>query len=470
MTTPTKAQIHTTSFDSTDRLNLQPFCKRLEDYLIVEHDYVDGGLVVGLNAGFGAGKTTFIRMWEADLQTRRDRREFVPMPVVLNAWESDYCGDPLLAILAGLIQAVDTWNGEAKPADKKALKEAAKDVAWFALGLANGVVAKHTGLDSIKAADLATEKRKAREPEKPDFIELYQQRTNALTDLKQRLATVFSGEAPKVFVFVDELDRCRPDYAVSYLEAIKHVFDVRGMVFVLAIDYEHLAISTRALFGQDLVFDEYFRKFCHRLINLPEPVDAGFANLADDYVNKYLHGQGQRICSIDTDPQQRRQFVELATGLRMGPRQLQEAFRIVGQVSAVLNPDHRGKLLWCIAAAIILFAFLRVSRREIYIKLMNGHMPHEEVGRLLISIVGKKDADWWFKIYLTGLPNNTEAPFKPRIILEQAGFLDARPAADKDTELGRELGQFNEGWGRYSSGRLPNIFRRIETVDSIAEQ
>ena len=57
--------------------------------MLVEHDYVDGGLVVGLNAGFGAGKTAFIRMWEADLQARRDCGKFVPMPVVLNAWEGD---------------------------------------------------------------------------------------------------------------------------------------------------------------------------------------------------------------------------------------------------------------------------------------------------------------------------------------------------------------------------------------------
>ena len=42
----------TLTFESTDRLNLKSFCDKLEKYLLIEHDYVDGGLVVGLNAGF----------------------------------------------------------------------------------------------------------------------------------------------------------------------------------------------------------------------------------------------------------------------------------------------------------------------------------------------------------------------------------------------------------------------------------
>ena len=110
----------TTSFESFDLLGLKPFCDKLERYLMVEHDYVDGGLVVGLNAGFGSGKTTFVEMWENDLLLRCGEGKDVPQPVVLNAWKSDYCGDPLSAILAGLIDAVHTSN--ATTGDKESLK------------------------------------------------------------------------------------------------------------------------------------------------------------------------------------------------------------------------------------------------------------------------------------------------------------------------------------------------------------
>ena len=39
-----------------------------------------------------------------------------------------------------------------------------------------------------------------------------------------------------LFVFIDELDRCRPTYAIELLERIKHLLDIDGLVFILAMD------------------------------------------------------------------------------------------------------------------------------------------------------------------------------------------------------------------------------------------
>jgi hypothetical protein len=444
------------SFEKTDRLDLKQFCERLESYLLVEHDYVEGGLVVALNAGFGAGKTTFVRMWENDLRSRREKGQFVPMPLVLNAWESDYCGEPLLAILANLIEAIDAWNGEVKEDEKSALKEAAKDVAWFTLGLGNGVAAKFTGVDAVKAGDFAEGKKTARKSKRPDFIELYHQRADALKILKEKLAAAFGGESPKIFVFIDELDRCRPDYAVSYLETIKHVFDVRGMVFVLAIDYGHLANTAKSLFGQDLNFPEYFRKFCHRVIALPRPDENGLTRLTVDYVKKYLEIADKRICGINLQDRSAK-FSDLAMGLAMTPRQLQEAFRIMGHASSMSDPEKRGKIYWCIAAMTILLVFLKVNRESIYLALKNETMPFDDVGKLLISTAGKDNAEWWFSIYLTALGIKLSDNQLIVTTLTNLGF-----SISED-----DLRQCAQGWGRfYVNTRLPEIFRRIDTADT----
>ena len=42
-------------------------------------------------------------------------------------------------------------------------------------------------------------------------------------------------------IFIDELDRCRPLYAIELLERIKHIFGIDGLIFVLSIDKEQLA-------------------------------------------------------------------------------------------------------------------------------------------------------------------------------------------------------------------------------------
>ena len=95
--------------------------------------------------------------------------------------------------------------------------------------------------------------------------------------------------------------------------------------------------------------------------------------------------------------------------------------------------------------------------------MKDGQLPPEEVGQFLISILGIKNADWWFRIYLTGMDRNaTPATFELEIILEKVGFLEAGEAMKQKDDLG----QFHQGWEMNGGGELPDIFRRIETVDS----
>jgi predicted KAP-like P-loop ATPase len=123
------------TFEATDKLGLKPFSEKLENFLIVEHDFVEGSLVVSLNAPFGAGKTTFLSMWKSDLDKRQASDSATPKVITVNAWESDYCGDPLLSIVNGLIKSVSTNKSSKESKDAGKLREAAKDVGWFATGL-----------------------------------------------------------------------------------------------------------------------------------------------------------------------------------------------------------------------------------------------------------------------------------------------------------------------------------------------
>lgn len=126
------------TFEQSDKFELKSFSERLEKFLTVEHEFVEGSLVVSLNAPFGSGKSTFLSMWKADLD--RQQAPDRPKAIMLNAWESDYCGDPLLSVVTGLIASVsirDETVGEK-------LREAAKDLTWFTLGLANKVVSSLT--------------------------------------------------------------------------------------------------------------------------------------------------------------------------------------------------------------------------------------------------------------------------------------------------------------------------------------
>src|SRR5258706_2225078 len=395
------SEIASLTFEEHDKLNLKHFSEKLEMFMMVEHDFVEGSLVVSLNAPFGAGKTTFLSMWKSDLEKRRQADSNVPKVVILNAWESDYCGDPLLSIVNALIKAAG--NDEAAINSKAVdnLREAAKDVGWFVTGLANNLASHWAGIDPVAAGELAEDKKKGRQPKIPDFISLYEERTKALTKLKDTLKEVFGGQPPKSFLFVDELDRCRPDYAIAYLETVKHVFDIHDLVFVLAIDYAQLQCSAKALFGADLKFPDYFRKFVQRTISLPEPEKTNLEKLAQHYVARYLNAEGKRISLMNVDHARIKNITELLNAFRMPPRQIQETFRIIGHAVAG-SQERAGRLNWCYGVGVILMSALKVAEPIMYQHIGKSEATHREVGKFLIKLLGKKEADWWFWIYLTG--------------------------------------------------------------------
>jgi hypothetical protein len=447
------------TFDNDDCFELKAFSDRLERFIAVEHQFVEGSLVLSLNGGFGAGKSTFIEMWKSSLLDRRESGQFVPMPVILNAWESDHCGDPLVAILSGLLEAVENWKGPNAPSGS-GFKEAVKDVGWFATGLANEFLAKTVGINAVKAGELAQQKKESRAVQMPDFISLYQERIAALKKLKVELNEVFGGMEPKVVVFVDELDRCRPDYAVSFLETIKHVFDVEGIVFVLAIDYNHLSASAKALFGAALDFEEYFRKFSHRLIELPFPSEDGQRRLVADFVRRYVSVEGRRISLLNPAQGIEDRLTELVHALRMRPRQVKEAFRILGHTMHALDAEREGKIRWGIGAGSMLLSCLRVANPELFQKVRRFDEGASDLCKQLVHLLGKEEASWWVRVILAGAaPSYGQHDFRWDL-LSDIGYIGRDP---------QELSDFFSGLGEAwppGARQIRKIADMIEHVKS----
>jgi hypothetical protein len=388
-----------------DALGLEPFCRKLEDYLIVDHDFVEGSLVVSLNAEFGFGKSTFLKMWENDLQVRLENDDNTPLVINLNAWESDYYDEPLLPIISALIEAIgcSVQNPEKDPQFQK-LKNAAKDVAWFAVSLANSVIKEGLKIDPIGAGEFAQEKADNRKSEseskRPDLLDEYQKRRQALWNLKRLLKEYLEGDTPKAFIFIDELDRCRPNYAVSYLETIKHVFDINGLVFVLAVDYEHLQNSAKSLYGPDLKFPKYFRKFVHRSFELPKPTDSKRKEFAKRLTDFYLHNKSNRFTKLNLRDSWE-QIPELVSALKMTPRECMEFFRILGHTTG-FTKKQEGAYYVGYGLGIMLMCALKVGRPDLYQSLGKGETPHDAILEIFKHAFKPEDAYWWFIIYMKG--------------------------------------------------------------------
>ncbi|WP_354688160.1 KAP family P-loop NTPase fold protein [Cupriavidus plantarum] len=71
-------------------------------------------------------------------------------------------------------------------------------------------------------------------------------------------------------MFVDELDRCRPAFAVALLERIKHFFEVPNLVFVLVMNRKQLEGAIQGVYGAQTNASDYLGKFLHLALRLPK--------------------------------------------------------------------------------------------------------------------------------------------------------------------------------------------------------
>lgn len=102
-----------------------------------------------------------------------------------------------------------------------------------------------------------------------------------------------SQTGPTLLFVIDELDRCRPDYALEILEVIKHFFSTPRIHFVLGVNLDALENSVRARYGDRIDAEAYLRKFIQVKLELP-------SELGDEYrtvpvVSVYLDHLAQEM-------------------------------------------------------------------------------------------------------------------------------------------------------------------------------
>ncbi|MDP1815251.1 MAG: P-loop NTPase fold protein [Leadbetterella sp.] len=245
------------------------------------------GFVLALNNRWGDGKTFFIDRWKTQLKNQ----EF--QTIYYNAWEDDYSGNALISILAELKEDIVAL-------DKKLFDNVITKGTAFITGLTPKVmklVAKKVvgedGFDEI--AEYVGEQFG-----KPlnKLIDDYTKQKQTVSEFKIALEAFASasGNGKPIVFFIDELDRCKPSYAVEVLEIIKHLFAVDNIVFVLGIDKNQLSNSIRGYYGSDKIDgNEYLKRFIDMEISLPKPK----LNTFFEYIYKKLEFekslQGDRI-------------------------------------------------------------------------------------------------------------------------------------------------------------------------------
>ena len=340
--------------------------------------------------------------------------------------------------------------------------DAAKNFGWFATAIGNQIVHKVTGIDVIAAGTLAEKKEGERDQSNqtiPDSFSIYQERKFAMESLKREIKSFVASSEPKVLFLVDELDRCKPDYAIAYLETIKHIFDIKGAVFLLAADRQQLENSAKSAFGPNLDFEEYYRKFVHREIALPSISGDGYQNIVSKYVSYYIEKEGARHCFMKLDYYRVDEISNIISALKLTPRQIQEVFRVLGHIFATTE-DKKGYLLWCLALGTILMAVLKVGDPKMFHLLGTQELDSKNVVEYLKTLMDSDGIDLWFKLLLTGggilIPEGDT--------LEDLMIREGFWSVENKSHERQDLAQWKQGWGHYRRNRISEIHEKIEHI------
>ena len=279
------------TFDTQDEFNRKPIAENIIRLLTSPIDLSP----MVIDGGWGTGKTEFCQKLIRLMQEQHpDYR-----PVYIDAFRSDHSGEPLLALLAEIIKTCTP----PKDSDEKLIEEHKDRIRRItkAAGFLMKTVAKAAVGHVLKqnTDDLAEELQQImNDDQEADSLAetvtdaaatiashtidatveaLLKEQIEAEKNLKTLKACLKEfAEAKPIILFIDELDRCRPDYAVDMLEVIKHVFEVENVKIVLVTNTKQLRAAINHRYGVEVDAQKYLDKFLKYSFALPDKIVAPF--------------------------------------------------------------------------------------------------------------------------------------------------------------------------------------------------
>ena len=163
-------------------------------------------------------------------------------------------------------------------------------------GLTSALTKWFKGDDTQKAMKLIERVQSERYVEQVVSLEQFQDR---FRELLKRFGV---GTKRKLYVFIDDLDRCLPEEAVAALEAVKLFLNMEGCVFVLGMDREVVEQGIRVRYkelGPATSFDP--REYLDKIVQIPFSLPPLGADQISNYLRHLSEQDGQQAAVACND-------------------------------------------------------------------------------------------------------------------------------------------------------------------------
>lgn len=255
-------------FRDEDDFNREPIARKVRGLLSLE----SGASPLLIDGDWGTGKTAFCHKLKNYIGISWQT-------TYIDAFRVDNCEQPIIAILAEVLKLVpepttrENYRKKLAPMAKGVLKTGLQIGAnWLTKSSIEDIqenIETEISKETEKILESTTKKLtdKAIEHIAESVIKQQEDAEQNLTSLKLILEEICAEQHH--VIFIDELDRCKPDFSIKLLETIKHVFDIKNLSFVLAANTAILKASIEHHYGNKVDAELYLDKFIGFKFSLP---------------------------------------------------------------------------------------------------------------------------------------------------------------------------------------------------------
>ncbi|PLY08679.1 MAG: hypothetical protein C0626_12570 [Arcobacter sp.] len=356
-------------------------------------------LVLSINASWGSGKTTFVKLWQAYIKNECNINS-----IYFSAWEDDFSKEPLISILGELNNYIEKnypVNTPIPQGFNKAIKMTGKvlkrGLPAFIKGSTAGVLDYDSGIEEA-ISSMSEESTK-------ELIENYSRDKDVLKEFKNALENVLSkmDEDKPFIIFIDELDRCRPLYSIELLERIKHVFGIKRLIFVLSIDKVQLSESIKSQYG-NINTNSYLKRFIDLEYWLSNPNINDFCDYlyGEFEIDKLLLSKG--IIIKDSEFFHHLTIMKkLANIFQLQLRDIEQIFTKIHILFNIIEPRLFGEHL----KVFVFFEMLKAYDNKLYYNLIKKVVDGRAIKKLVLPIFKDDNTYRDVSIFLENLIDST---------------------------------------------------------------
>ncbi|WP_299663014.1 P-loop NTPase fold protein [uncultured Ruegeria sp.] len=390
-----KIKLYEDGFADHDKLSRKATGDKLSE--LVER--IDDPLVIALDGAWGSGKSIFLKCWVGEHLKRAEETQ----TVYFDAYKHDYLDDPLVALTGAIAHRFRTSEDKQQEENEKRTQNL-KKTAWAVSKAAGriGLSAVTFGATEI-LSDLGDEiaqpvgeeakaflSKETGDKQADQFWDAHQAKIAAMGAFRLALADLTEPKSEngvdakptkKLVIVVDELDRCRPDYALSLLETIKHFFDVEGVHFVLGVNLTQPQNSVKARYGSGTEAEAYLQKFYSLQFKLPNRIQ-----YTQDYVHYFNYASGQMQLPRNAHGVAHDLLERYVGPAPITPRTIQRILTVVALIPFRTIRDTPYEFL-------LLPAILKVCAPAIYEKIRKMEIELEDL-QLAFRFEGKNLDNW----------------------------------------------------------------------------